>query len=306
MYIKRAIEEYTKAINVPDLDSKLCSVCYANRAQAQLLLKNYGYVISDCKHALRLDSTNVKAMYRGAKAALMLRKFKVAREFCKKGLDLKEKELIADKDVKILEGVLKTIQMEERKDVEGNVEKAKRERSKANEEGRLKKLLENRGVTLGLPLFGQQRKYGNVKAMEFEDGSLIWPLMVVYPEGVNEGLEIQSDYVEEVHEDTLLGDIVDMLWPEGQPGPGWDVGRIYNRGKDKLRILYRRDWTWKVNQVEEERRETDVGSERGPEEVGKWISVDMSESLGQLLAREDYVTPLFPVIYLVPQGFSPR
>eukprot|EP00172_Hildenbrandia_rubra_P000055 Plantae.Rhodophyta-Hildenbrandia_rubra.ctg10244.p1 GENE.Plantae.Rhodophyta-Hildenbrandia_rubra.ctg10244~~Plantae.Rhodophyta-Hildenbrandia_rubra.ctg10244.p1 ORF type:complete len:191 (-),score=32.17 Plantae.Rhodophyta-Hildenbrandia_rubra.ctg10244:965-1537(-) len=185
------------------------------------------------------------------------------------------------------------------------VERAERLKMFVEKENKLRNVLKERNVRLGLPLFSQQRNYANVEVQVDDEGTLIWPLLVVYPEGVNEGGASQSDYIEEVHEDTLLGDVVEMLWPEGQPGPRWDVGRVYSRGRSSLKILYRKKWTWEGDELDEEERESAVGSEKGLSELGEWVSVGMDVPLRQLLSNPDYITPLFPVMYLVPRQFVP-
>lgn len=42
--------------------------------------------MSDCKHAIRMNSQNIKAYYRAAKACLILGKLKDCRQFCEFGL----------------------------------------------------------------------------------------------------------------------------------------------------------------------------------------------------------------------------
>jgi hypothetical protein len=47
---------------------------------------NYGKVIADCVEAIRLDSSNVKAYWRAAKAANALHKHQQAATFAQDGL----------------------------------------------------------------------------------------------------------------------------------------------------------------------------------------------------------------------------
>lgn len=48
-------------------------------------VENYGKVVNDCREAVKLNPKNVKAYYRGAKAANALEKYEEALKFCEGG-----------------------------------------------------------------------------------------------------------------------------------------------------------------------------------------------------------------------------
>jgi tetratricopeptide (TPR) repeat protein len=69
----------------------LLETLYANRAQCQLLLRNYRSCIQDCGFALRLNPNNVKAYWKSARALLAVDRIDEAEDACKRGLDLDSK-----------------------------------------------------------------------------------------------------------------------------------------------------------------------------------------------------------------------
>eukprot|EP01126_Amoeba_proteus_P026911 TRINITY_DN2664_c0_g1_i5.p1 TRINITY_DN2664_c0_g1~~TRINITY_DN2664_c0_g1_i5.p1 ORF type:complete len:255 (-),score=42.59 TRINITY_DN2664_c0_g1_i5:703-1467(-) len=77
------------------------SLLFSNRAACNMKLENYGKVIQDCKEAIHLDPTNLKAFWRAAKASNMIGKHHEALEFCNQGLQLSVtcKELLQEKEV---------------------------------------------------------------------------------------------------------------------------------------------------------------------------------------------------------------
>lgn len=91
---RSAVEFYTKGIDakcgIKEIDSKL----YLNRAQVNLVLKNYRRCINDCKKALENDPTLIKAYFRMAKAFLSLGKYQDLCEAAQFGLKVAhDKEL---------------------------------------------------------------------------------------------------------------------------------------------------------------------------------------------------------------------
>jgi len=49
-------------------------------------VENYGKVVVDCREAVKLNPKNVKAYFRGAKAANALEKYDEALKFCDGGI----------------------------------------------------------------------------------------------------------------------------------------------------------------------------------------------------------------------------
>lgn len=69
-----AVDHYTQAI---ELDSSN-AIYFANRAQAEIKLEQYGAAISDCDESIRLHSKYFKALYRRGVAKSMMLRYKEA------------------------------------------------------------------------------------------------------------------------------------------------------------------------------------------------------------------------------------
>lgn len=78
------------------------AVVYSNKAACELSLKNYRRCINDCKKSLSIDSKNIKAYFRMAKAFMMLKLFDESLESIQFGL-------LLDKDNKSLLTLLNTV-----------------------------------------------------------------------------------------------------------------------------------------------------------------------------------------------------
>ncbi|KFV49782.1 Mitochondrial import receptor subunit TOM34, partial [Tyto alba] len=68
---KKAVEKYSESLKL----NQECAT-YTNRALCYLTLKQYKEAVQDCSEALRLDSKNVKALYRRAQALKELKDYK--------------------------------------------------------------------------------------------------------------------------------------------------------------------------------------------------------------------------------------
>ncbi len=205
-----------------------------------------------------------------------------------------------DKDQKLLFEKTKRAAEEARQREESRTSRA--EKRKQEEEARLKtraEILRQRGITMGMPLFAQQRKYTR-KEPSVVDGKLYWPVLMVYPEEVV-GDSDQSDYLEEVSEDATLADIVATVFPAGAPVPPWDNRAAY-RDHTQLEVLFRQEWTMPEDEADSDDERSYVGSLRGPDEVGAWRTLPLSCTVRRALATTGYVVPLFPVFYVVPRG----
>ncbi|ODV74466.1 protein serine/threonine phosphatase [Cyberlindnera jadinii NRRL Y-1542] len=69
-----AVDHYTEAIRLNDSNA----IYYANRAQAEIKLEQYGAAIADCDKSLEVDPTYFKALYRRGVAKSMLLRYKEA------------------------------------------------------------------------------------------------------------------------------------------------------------------------------------------------------------------------------------
>merc|ERR1719401_1923772 len=93
---QNALMAYTKGLEMQCKDDKLNSQLHSNRAAVSMRLKEYAKAVDDCRRAIKLDSTNTKAYYRGAKSPEALNLTQQALALCKGALETKpdDKELL--------------------------------------------------------------------------------------------------------------------------------------------------------------------------------------------------------------------
>jgi tetratricopeptide (TPR) repeat protein len=86
-----AVESYTRGIDAAQqagIKGKLLSQLHSNRAQALIKLGRASEALEDCEAAVASDTSNAKAYWRGASAALKLNQPATAAEICKRGIRL--------------------------------------------------------------------------------------------------------------------------------------------------------------------------------------------------------------------------
>jgi hypothetical protein len=300
---RRAVAAYTEALQVPCDVPEVRSALYANRAAAQLKLQNYGRALADAEAALQLDPDHVKSRYRAAVCANALAKWEAAVRHCNAGLDaLLRVGLDASPDAALLKRLRMTARGERVKEAAETQARDEGRRRAEAAGSALSRALAKRRVTMGLPLFAQQRAYARAAPTFDADGGggVLWPVLIVYPEVAGTGVSEQSDYMEQVSEDASVDDIIATLFPKGAPAPRWDVSGAYARRVGQLAAQYRVGWTMRVCEADSDDERDFVGSNLGPDDVGVWKTVPRSTTIAELVRRPDYVVPHFPVIYLVP------
>jgi len=62
-YLRKAVDHYTEGIAAESGDTKLNSVLYGNRAQAELRLGNNRNALRDSLRAVQLDPDNMKVQH---------------------------------------------------------------------------------------------------------------------------------------------------------------------------------------------------------------------------------------------------
>jgi len=111
-----------------------------------MVLKNWGFVIDNCNIALKFDETNVKAMFRLAKAYTANREWESAFATAEKGL-------VVEPDNKDLQNLVKRVEKNARNT---RVQRQKKERARAERVGYVKNLYricKNSNIKLGrIPL----------------------------------------------------------------------------------------------------------------------------------------------------------
>lgn len=146
---------------------------------------------------------------------------------------------------------------------------------------------------MGAPLFARQKQVERPYSIQNKLWS--WRVLLVYPAELVGGVD-QSDTLQSVDESATMVDIISVVFAQGYMQ--WDVKGIYSV-PEILEVRYRRDWTKKLADLDPENEV--LGSEIEHDHLGDWVSVDHDVSLGELLQRSDYITPCFPVLYVVPR-----
>eukprot|EP00177_Eucheuma_denticulatum_P000315 GFKZ01000540.1.p1 GENE.GFKZ01000540.1~~GFKZ01000540.1.p1 ORF type:complete len:378 (+),score=44.68 GFKZ01000540.1:123-1256(+) len=304
---KNAINKYNQAILAAGDVPEALAPALLNRAMAEFKLQNYGKSLQDVNRSLSVLPRNVKAHYRALLCAIELEKFDIASRHCEAGLELcisddsaqgrRDRALFKLQKKNLEKAIEKSHKYEKAKDVRRKEEQLRKQK--------ISQMVEGRGITMGLPLFSQQRRYSTTEPSE-RDGEWYWPVLLVYPEEVAcAGQGDQSDFLEDVSENTSMGDVLRWVFGVNSSGPEWDVNRFYTSAGD-LEVRYRLQWTMELADADSEDEEYFCGSSLPADEIGSWISVASGVRLCELMRRRNYITPLFPVLYVVPKHIELR
>ncbi|XP_075519350.1 uncharacterized protein LOC142553180 isoform X1 [Primulina tabacum] len=212
-----AIDCYTRAINQKALGDSEHSILYSNRAHVNLLLGNYRRALQDAEEACKLSPTNVKALYRAAKASLFLNLLDEAKVYCENGLC----QSPANEELKRLLNQIE-IKKSEQESREADISK-----TVATAES-LVSSLEDRQLKVGRATY--QELTGIKKPMLDKSNMLHWPVILLYPEVMS------SDIIEDFCETDRFSVHLDMMFSESSPPLPWDTGNEYTR--DSLELYY--------------------------------------------------------------------
>ncbi|KAL0074646.1 hypothetical protein J3Q64DRAFT_1777678 [Phycomyces blakesleeanus] len=206
---KDAVDYYTKAIETDCSDKKLMEACYANRAAVNLELGNLGRAIRDCAKCLELNPTNVKALYRSARALFALDRLDEAYDCC-------EHALATDPNNTAVQA-LKS-QCAKRRDMliaRQRAEEEKAQKEKESKEG-LESALKARNIRIQV-VDEDVRKSANI-VYDASNDTLSWPVFFLYPE------HKESDYIQSFNETNTFMDHLEVILE--QPAP-WDTTHTY-------------------------------------------------------------------------------
>lgn len=222
-------------------------------------------------------------------AATKVEKLDIASEHINQSLALCKKQgKAAAKDAAACRqqaGVIENV----RKRLEG---REARHRKRDATHNQVKAMSESRGLKLGCAEYARQLEYPHTKPSLVED-EWCWPVLVVYV--TRDDLASQSDYLQSVAESVSLTEIVNTVLDPEQPPP-WDTDRLYEQ-VPALQVKVRKQ-AW--NKTEDENNVDDGWRMREDEE---WITLPLDLTIGQLVERDDYVVPMFPVLHIVPRGW---
>jgi hypothetical protein len=209
MLTLRTSDGYRNAVLLYDLglaedisDDKIRIALHNNRAQAHLMLQNYGHVISDAKAVLRSDSKDMKACWRGAKAAVALRKHAEVLYFAQLGAKLSEGEV---KKQFVEWAHTATDAMKER------TTQALAQDAETKLRSQLMVELNRRQITIGPGEINPKLAVDGEKKLSFEvnaDGSLGVPCYLLFDEE-----RVESRVLHRVWESDCIGDVVASTLP---------------------------------------------------------------------------------------------
>ncbi|CDF33459.1 unnamed protein product [Chondrus crispus] len=299
---RHAISTYNKAVAAAEDVPEALAPVLLNRAMAEFKLGNFGRALGDLEKSLSLMPGNAKAHYRAVLCAVALEKFDVALRHCDEGENVvtannsaqgrRDVALFKQQRWVMMKAMEKSNSYQSEKERTLQVERARKEK--------IALMVDERGITMGLPLFSQQRRYSCTEPRE-RDGVWHWPVLLVYPEEIaRPGGGDQSDFLEDVAETTKIEEILEWIFGEEVEAPSWDVNRVY-RSTNSLQMRYRTEWTLKIEDADSDEEESFCGSTLPEDEIGHWMDVSSSSSLKDVLRKRNYIVPLFPVFYVIPR-----
>lgn len=298
-----AVDCYTRAINQKVLSESENSIIYANRSHVNLLLGNYRRALTDAEEAAKLCPTNVKALYRAAKASLLLNLLTEAKSYCENGLEL-------DPDNDELKKLMKQIDLRKLA-----VEQHEAEVSKAIAAAKeVLSAIEDRGLRIGKAMF--QELTGVKKPVLDKNKILHWPVLLLYAEVMS------SDFVEDFCETDNFSTHLNMMFSESSPPLPWDRENAYTREavelyygagsgvclskREILPYLLEGSSGSNAQSICDEEKDAmdhalrDISGKND----SKWVKVKENRTLYQVLKEPNFVIPGIPVFYVVSKKSS--
>ncbi|KAK4366145.1 hypothetical protein RND71_014025 [Anisodus tanguticus] len=300
-----AIDCYTRAINQNALSDAEQSILCSNRAHVNLLLGNYRRALQDAEGATKLNPSNVKALYRAAKASFSLNLLAEAKGLCEKGLQHSS----SNEELKKLAKQIDIQKSEkERRDAEVSKEVSS---AKA-----LVSAFETRGLKIGKPMY--QELTGLKKPTLDKNNILHWPVLLLYPEVMS------SDFIEEFCETDILTNhsCIMRCVGNGKPLPPAHVGVICFlfltcdeqayagvclSKRDILRYLLEGTAASHVEDFGNEESGSAQSSNKGsiPQaDAARWVKINEKRTLYDVLKESSCVVPGIPVFWVVSRNSS--
>nr|ACO15148.1 Tetratricopeptide repeat protein 4 [Caligus clemensi] len=212
--------KYSKEL--PELRATLLN----NRASAHFYLGNYRSSLMDARLAVKTDPSHLKALIRGAKCASELSRYEESMEFCDKVLSL----FPGHEEIRALRSKVLTKKSEKERNERKKALHLKKEKTDFDS---LMKEIKTRGIQLSFSkrkdpedcsledLVPVHPYAPQAQRVHLREGSLIWPLIFVYPEFH------QSDFIQEFSEEDLFRDHINAVFdPQAEPPP-WDSQNHY-------------------------------------------------------------------------------
>ncbi|BAT95427.1 uncharacterized protein HKW66_Vig0238540 [Vigna angularis] len=294
-----AIDCYTRAIDQKALGDSETSILFSNRAHVNLLLGNLRRALVDSQEALKLCPSNIKAIYRAAKASLSLNMLAEAREYCLKGLQLDPN----NEDLKKLDRQI-GLKISEKEKHEAQVLKAVAEAKD------LVSAIEYRGLKIGKAMY---RELTGLKKPVLDKSNILhWPVVLLYAEVMS------SDFIEDFCETDMFSVHLDMIFAEDQP-LSWDVENNYKRefielyyeagsghclSKEKLLCCLLEGTAAAHSDSLGDEEKDAVEDYKQQTGSPKWIKVNERRTLHDVLKEPNFIILGIPVFYVISKRSS--
>ena len=238
----------------------------SNRAQLHLKRGNNRSALRDAQAALHADPASVKARFRAIKAALALGKTLVALALLKGHEDDAALAPLADETKKAVARAQAQARSDERKVY-----------AQRKADADLRALLRSRPIRFGS---GDASRDG--APAKQADGSLAWPLVLLYPE------HSQSDFVQAVHETSAVDDVLALVFADSPP---WDASRHYTLDALDVYFCERAAVALDLARPLFEQAPLRDADDADAHEAKRWVRVPRTVTLAQVLAHPLYVIP---------------
>jgi tetratricopeptide (TPR) repeat protein len=265
----KAVEHYTQSLQVGLSDNKFNSIVLSNRALVNLSLENYGRALSDSEQALKLDSSNGKAAFRAAKAAMQLSKHELALKHVKAGIVLEPHNSELRKLKQEIEKRQSIANAKSRETVSA-------QRGITALQSNEIAQLYSKQFTIGKPIFSM-RAYteSGHRIYTDDDGSVHFPVVILYPE------HDQSDFIQDLREDVVLFDQLSLIFDRIAD---WDVAQAYR--PDSIQLYY------------ETNQSKPLIAQRWFNKFNtKFQPIPSKFTIAQALRMPEHVIPQYPLLY---------
>ncbi|KAM1349951.1 hypothetical protein PS2_003953 [Malus domestica] len=292
-HFSEAIDCYTRAINQQALSDSDTSILFSNRAHVNLLLGNYRRALTDAEEAIKLCPTNLKALYRAAKASFSLNLLSESTSHCENGL----KHDPANEELRKLLRQIESKKMEH--------EQREAQVSKAIAEAKdLVSAIEGRGMKLGKAMYRELT--GLRKPVLDKNNMLHWPVLLLYAEM----------YI-------LLFPEPSNMFSDSCPPLSWDQEHNYTR--DAIELYYEAGSgvslskteilhcllegtpasnVESINGEQKDANENSNGGSSAGKGSSKWVKVNEKRTLDDVLKEPNFIVPGIPVFYVVSKRSS--
>lgn len=217
---RSAVEFYTEGLDQKCDDRKLNSLLFANRAQAHIIMENFGHGLYDSQRAVILDPLYLKAYYRAALCAMKIGKFDISDTFIAQAFNPENevsKDIPADQVAafKKLQGeiaVAKELTTKRHQKVQRQV------RAGAAEKSNILRKMQSQGINVATKMevsSEQWEQYGKAKPyyekVDNNEELLHVPMLILWDE------VSQSDFLQDVAAHACMGDVLAEVLP-----PPWN------------------------------------------------------------------------------------